>query len=90
MSELKELNNKIDKLLTGFGRFKIDIEKRFDDMEKGFEKRFDQLEDDIEGIYKKLEEHDKRFDKLDSRIDTVKKMAAENYIDISDLKSRAI
>jgi archaellum component FlaC len=78
MSELKELNGKIDKLLTGFGEFKLDVEKRFD-----------RLEDDIKGIYQKLQEHDKRFDKIESRINTIRKLSAENAIEIADLKDRA-
>lgn len=93
MSELKELNGKIDKLLTGFGEFKIAFDKRFNKIDNHFkeiDKRFDRLEDDIKGIYQKLQEHDKRFDKIESRINTIRKLSAENAIEIADLKDRAI
>ncbi len=86
MSELKEINEKIDGLLTGFGKFKLDVEKRFNQIDK----RFDTMEDDIKGIYQKLQEHDKRFDKIESRINTIRKLSAENAIEIADLKDRAL
>lgn len=90
---IKEINDKIDKLLTGFGEFKIATDKRFNTIDNHFkqiDKRFDRLEGDIKGIYQKLLDHDKRFDRIESRINTIRKLSAENAVEIADLKDRAI
>ncbi|AZO94187.1 hypothetical protein [Halocella sp. SP3-1] len=87
----KDFNKKMDELLSGVYRIeenqKIQFQKYDNDIQN--------INNDIQNIFNELQKCHKRFDiienklySLESKIDTVRKVSAENSIDISNLKDR--
>ncbi|MTI59854.1 MAG: hypothetical protein FH762_07660 [Firmicutes bacterium] len=81
---VKDLNKKMDEILSGVYR-----------IEENQKKQFQKYDNDIQNIFNELQKYHKRFDiienklyNLESKIDTVRKVSAENTIDISNLKDR--
>ncbi|QTL97101.1 hypothetical protein GM661_03460 [Iocasia frigidifontis] len=80
----KDLNKKMDELLSGVYR-----------IEENQKKQFQKYDNDVQNIFNELQKYHKRFDiienklySLESKIDTVRKVSAENTIDISNLKDK--
>lgn len=75
MSEIRELKEKMDMFLETIGRFQIEMNKRFTELESRIEK-VEKTTKEILAIAKETER----------KLDTVRRMSAENMIDIVTLK----
>jgi uncharacterized protein YhaN len=51
--------------------FKVDVDKRFEQMEKQFDKKFEQVDKRFQQVDKRFEQVDKRFEQVDKRFDAV-------------------
>ena len=83
-----QIEEKIDKLLSGFYNFEkktdknfLKLEKRMDDLES----RMDKLETKVDGLEVKM---NSRFDSVEKSIRSIKGIVGENMSDIADINRR--
>ena len=89
------VEEKIDKLLTGFYNFEKRTEKNFSELNdrmSNLENRMDSIESRMDSLETNMDNLDKnmnsRFDTLEKRIRSIKGIVGENMADIADINKR--